>query len=123
MPYDRAVLPEHPREKMSAHELEHSLATSPAEQRLLKRALGCGVEELIARFGAEHAIARVQAELWRARRARSRKLYTLWTAVRARIEADMARHDVMMRQSVTLKDASARSAIQADHPKQIQIGG
>ena len=33
---------------------------SPKEQRILMRALGCGVEELVARFGAEKAIKRVR---------------------------------------------------------------
>ena len=62
------------------------LAPSPEERRLLNRALGCAVEEFIARFGAENAIRRVQAELRHARRARSRKLYGPWSAMLARIE-------------------------------------
>jgi hypothetical protein len=90
---------------------------------MLKRALGCGVEEFVARFGADDTLARVETELRRARRARSRKLYTLWSAVRARIEADVARHGVMMRQSVILKGVAAENAIQADKRRQFQIGG
>lgn len=62
---------------------------SPAERRLLDRALGCAIEEFIARFGAETAVKRVQTELRRARRARSRKLYGFWSAVLARIETKM----------------------------------
>jgi hypothetical protein len=88
---------------------------------MLKRALGCGVEEFVARFGADDTLARVETELRRARRARSRKLYTLWSAVRAPIEAGMARHGVMMRQSV-LKGVAAENAIQADKRRQFQIG-
>src|SRR5580704_10191472 len=35
---------------------------SPHEQRILMRVLGCGVEELVTRFGAENAIKRVETE-------------------------------------------------------------
>ena len=42
--------------------------------------------QFAVRFGAEGAIKRVEGELRRARRARSRKLYTFWSAVLARIE-------------------------------------
>jgi hypothetical protein len=48
---------------------------SRAEERLLSRALGTAVPEFIARFGAENAIKRVEAEMRRAKGARSRKLY------------------------------------------------
>ena len=51
------------------------LSPSSAEQRLFQLAMGCGVEDFIGRFGAETAIRRAKAELRRARRARSRKLY------------------------------------------------
>ena len=46
----------------------------PKEDRILMRALGCGVEALVAQLGAKNAIKRVETELRRARRARSRKL-------------------------------------------------
>jgi hypothetical protein len=61
---------------------------SPEEQRILMRALGCGVEELVARFGAENAVKRVETELRSARRARSRKLHAIWSAVLVRIETE-----------------------------------
>ena len=48
--------------------------------------LGCGVEELVTRFGAENAIKRVETELRRAKRARSRKLHAFWSDVFVRIE-------------------------------------
>jgi hypothetical protein len=64
---------------------------SPAEERLLRRALDCALEEFIARFGAKDAIKRVEAELLRAKRARSRKLYGFWSAILAQIEADSKR--------------------------------
>jgi hypothetical protein len=59
---------------------------SPHEQRIVMRVLGCGVEELVTRFGAENAIKRVETELRRAKRARSRKLYAFWSDVLLRIE-------------------------------------
>jgi hypothetical protein len=61
---------------------------SPHEQRILMRVLGCGVEELVTRCGAENAIKRVETELRRARRARSRKLHAFWSAVLVRIETE-----------------------------------
>ena len=60
---------------------------SARQQRFLARALGCGVEELVAQLGTQNAIKRVETEVRRAKRARSRKLYTLWSAVKAGIEA------------------------------------
>jgi hypothetical protein len=60
----------------------------PKEQRILMRALGCGVEELVARFGAKIAIRLIRTELRRAKRVRSRKLHTFWSAVLVRIEAE-----------------------------------
>jgi hypothetical protein len=48
--------------------------TSARQQRVFMRALGCGGEELVARVGAETAIKRVETELRRDKRARSRKL-------------------------------------------------
>jgi hypothetical protein len=73
---------------MSKIDLRSDLKPSPGEQRILMRALGCGVEELVARFGAENAIKRVKTELRRAKRARSRKLHTFWSAVLVRIETE-----------------------------------
>jgi hypothetical protein len=64
------------------------LIPSREEERLLKRALGSAIPEFIARFGAAGAIKRAQAELRRARRARSRKLYAFWSAVLAHTDPD-----------------------------------
>ena len=64
------------------------LTPSPKEQRILMRALGCGVEELVAQLGAENAIKRVKTELRRAKRVRSRKPHTFWSTVLVRIETD-----------------------------------
>ena len=63
------------------------LTPSPKEQRILMRALGCGVEEFVAQLGAENAIKRVKTELRRAKRVRSRKLHTFWSA-RSRQDRD-----------------------------------
>ena len=52
------------------------------------RALGCGVEALVAQLGAKNAIKRVETELRRARRARSRKLHAFWSGVLVRIETE-----------------------------------
>jgi hypothetical protein len=71
-------------------EMDSHLPPSHAEQRVFVRAMGCGVEDFIARFGAETAIRRVKTELRRARRARSRKLYQFWSAMLVRLEADIA---------------------------------
>jgi hypothetical protein len=73
---------------MSKIDSHSDLTPSPKEQRILMHALGCGVEELVARFGAENAIKRVETELRRARRARSRKLHTFWSTVLVRIETE-----------------------------------
>ena len=73
---------------MSKIDRHSDLTPSPGEQRILMRALGCGVEELVARLGAEKAIKRVETELRRARRARSRKLHAFWSAVLVRIETE-----------------------------------
>ena len=67
-------------------EIDRDLIPSREEERLLKRALGCAIPEFIARLGAAGAVKRVGAELRRARRARSRKLYAFWTAVLAQID-------------------------------------
>jgi hypothetical protein len=63
-------------------------SSSAQEQRILMRALGCGVEELVSRLGSGNAIKRVETELRRARRARSRKLHAFWSAVLVRIETE-----------------------------------
>ena len=67
-------------------EIDRDLIPSREEARLLMRALGSAVPEFIARFGAADAIKRAEAELRRARRARSRKLYVFWSAVLAQID-------------------------------------
>ena len=67
-------------------EIDRALLHSREEERLLKRALGCAIPEFIASFGAADAVKRVEAELRRARRARSRKLYAFWSAVLAHID-------------------------------------
>ncbi len=67
-------------------EIDRDLIPSREEERLLKRARGCAIPEFIARLGAGGAVKRVEAELRRARRARSRKLYAFWSAVLAQID-------------------------------------
>ncbi len=66
-------------------EIDRDLLPS-REERLLKRALGCAIPEFIASFGTADAVKRVEAELRRARRARSRKLYAFWSAVLAHLD-------------------------------------
>ena len=67
-------------------EIDRDMVPSREEERLLKRALGSAIPEFIARFGAAGAIKRAEAELRRARRARSRKLYAFWSDVLAQID-------------------------------------
>ncbi len=67
-------------------EIDRDLLPTREEARLLKCALGSAIPEFIARFGAADAIKRAEAELRRARRARSRKLYAFWSAVLAQID-------------------------------------
>ena len=67
-------------------EIDRDLIPSREEERLLKRTLGCAIPEFIASFGADEAVKRVETELRRARRARSRKLYAFWSAVLAHID-------------------------------------
>ena len=67
-------------------EIDRDLLPSREEERLLKRTLGCAVPEFIANFGTDEAVKRVETELRRARRARSRKLYGFWSAVLAQID-------------------------------------
>ena len=70
---------------MSKIDRHSDFTPSPHEQRIVMRVLGCGVEELVTRFGTD-AIKRVETELRRAKRARSRKLYAFWSDVLVRIE-------------------------------------
>ena len=76
-------------------EIDRDLIPSREEERLLKRTLGCAIPEFIANFGADEAVKRVETELRRARRARSRKLYAFWSAVLARI--DPGRNEISIR--------------------------
>jgi hypothetical protein len=76
-------------------EIDRDLNPSREEERLLKRTLGCAIPEFIANFGADEAVKRVETELRRARRARSRKLYAFWSAVLAQI--DPGRNEISIR--------------------------
>ncbi|HKN26754.1 MAG TPA: hypothetical protein VJY34_02260 [Roseiarcus sp.] len=76
-------------------EIDRNLIPPREEEHLLKRGLGCTIPEFIARLGADGAVKRVEAELRRARRARSRKLYAFWSAVLAHI--DPGRNDISIR--------------------------
>jgi len=76
-------------------EIDRDLIPSREEERLLKRVLGCAIPEFIARLGADGAVKRVEVELRRARRARSRKLYAFWSAVLAQI--DPGRNEISIR--------------------------
>ena len=71
---------------MSKIDRDSDFAPSPLaqQQRILTRALGCGVEELVAQLGTKTAIKRFESELRRAKRARSRKLYAFWVMTRRR---------------------------------------
>ena len=66
-------------------QLNRNLFSAREEERLLKAVLGCAIPEFTARFGTADAVKRVELELRRARRARSRKLYAFWSAVPAQI--------------------------------------
>ena len=59
---------------------------SPADERRLKRTLGCPLPEFVAKVGTHEAVRRAKAELRNAKRARSGKLHALWSAVLARID-------------------------------------
>ena len=61
---------------MSKIDRHSDFTPSPHEQRIVMRVLGCGIEELVTRFGTENAI----------KRARSRKLHAFWSDVFVRIE-------------------------------------
>jgi len=83
------LLPERPSERRCGtpmSEIDRDLLPSREEERLLRRTLGCAIPEFIAKFGADEAVKRVETELRRARRARSRKLYAFWSAVLAQID-------------------------------------
>ena len=67
-------------------EIDCDRPLSPANERCLKRTLGCPLPEFVAKFGADEAVRRAKAELRSAKRARSRKLHALWSAVLARID-------------------------------------
>jgi hypothetical protein len=73
---------------MSKIDRHSDFTPSRQEQRIVMRTLGCSVEELVAQRGADNAIKRVETELRRAKRARSRKLYGFWSAVFVRIETE-----------------------------------
>ena len=76
---------------MSKIDRHSDFTPSPHEQRIVMRVLGCGVEELVTRFGAENAIKRVETELRCAKRARSRKLHAFWSDVLVRTRDAEAR--------------------------------
>jgi hypothetical protein len=75
---------------MSTIDRHNDFTPSPSarQQRFLTRALGCGVEELVAQVGAQNAIKRVETELRRAKRLRSRKLHAFWSSVLVKIETE-----------------------------------
>ena len=96
-------------------EIDSELIPSREEARLLKRALGSAIPEFIARFGAADAVKRAEAELRRARRARSRKLYAFWSAVLAQI-------DPGKNESSVLGDRTARSPVGPHRGRQSHEG-
>ena len=73
---------------MSRIDRPSDFTPSARQQRFLTRALGCGVEELVAQLGVENAIKRIETELRRAKRLRSRKLHAFWSGVLVRIETE-----------------------------------
>ena len=96
--------PSRRRRGMSMSEIDRNPVPSREEERLLKRTLGCAIPEFIANFGTDEAVKRVETELRRARRARSRKLYAFWSAVLAQI--DPGRNESPVRD-----DRTARSPV------------
>jgi hypothetical protein len=78
---------------MSKIDRHSDFTPSARQQRFLTRALGCGVEELVAQVGVENAVKRVETEVRRAKRARSRKLHAFWSAVLVRIETETESND------------------------------
>jgi hypothetical protein len=81
---------ERTRHPMSKIDRRTEVTPSPSleEQRILMRALGCSVEELVTRLGPENAIRRVKTELRRGRRARSQSSTRSGSAVLVMIETD-----------------------------------
>jgi hypothetical protein len=81
---------ERTRHPMSKIDRRTEVTPSPSieEQRILMRALGCSVEELVTRLGPENAIKRVKTELRRDRRARSQSSTRSGSAVLVMIETD-----------------------------------
>ena len=67
-------------------EIDCDRPLSPAGERRLNRTLGYPLPEFVAKFGAHEAVRRAKAELRSAKRARSRKLHAVWSAVLARID-------------------------------------
>lgn len=85
-------------------EIDRDLLPPREEERLLKRTRGCAIPEFIADVGTDEAVKRVETELRRARRARSRKLYVFWSAVLVQI--DPGRNESPVRD-----DRTARSPV------------
>jgi hypothetical protein len=88
-----ALSPPNALDRMSKIDRHSDFTPSPSarQQRFLTRALGCGVDELVAQLGTQNAIKRVETEVRRAKRARSRKLHAFWSAVKAGIETQSQR--------------------------------
>ncbi len=61
-----------PRCETPMPEIDCDRPLSSADERCLKRTLGCPLPEFIAKFGADEAVRRAKAELRGAKRARSR---------------------------------------------------
>jgi hypothetical protein len=97
---------ERTRHPMSKIDRRTEVTPSPSleEQRILMRALGCSVEELVTRLGPENAIKRVETELRRARRARSQA---------PRVLERRSRHD---------RDGHGRGAEHEAHTKRAAYG-
>ncbi len=87
-PEPRSALPcdTKPRCETPMSEIDCDRPLSPADERRLKRTLGYPLPEFFGKFGADEAVRRTKAELRSAKRARSRKLHALWSAVLARID-------------------------------------
>ena len=94
-------------------QLIRNLFSAREEERLLKGALGCAIPEFIARFGAADAVKRVELELRRARRARSRRLYAFWSAVLAQIATPTKESSIRkrVRRARTVRPRGAASVL------------
>jgi hypothetical protein len=101
-------------------EIDRDLLPSREEERLLKRTLGCAIPEFIANLGADEAVKRVETELRRARRARSRKLYAFWSAVLARI--DPGRNEGSIRGERTWRSPFGPSPGRQSHEGPARLG-